>query len=526
MKFSVLICSVLITITGFYVEDSLQVPSRCREVKILNGRMRQKPRGRMVRFYCDPGFKLIGNKYAICIKERLDLTPPICVKTTCSPIEKPENSLMVQKESGAVLMFFCEPGYQLQGPKEIYCTGTAWNDTAPTCKNTRTNPPTSCNFDDPDLCSWEQDPMHDFDWTRHNFRTGRSKIPTGPSHDHTLGSGYNGYYLYTEASGRTENHTARIVSPLYSSNLTEAGCFSFWYHMYGRTIGTLNVFVKAEGETKLGKLMFTKSGNQGNAWWPGFFYLPKVEDNFQIIIEGVRGQGYLSDIAIDDVAILQGNACMDQLNMTKEVTPADDDNDQVEIVNSMQTCNGKCTNFNATLDSSEVCQCDLFCMDRQNCCPDYDEFCFSSTDFDDISTSITEGLQTFSFAPIPISPKDGLDPNPPKWLDDKTSEKPTPSSTQHTLAVTVSSEEVDAQKSSRDPRKFSLSGIIAIVAGIAVVMIVGAGLVIFSVLQVRNNYKKNSRKSALSEDSDVRFLTSDEMLDFNIAKPEDMELPS
>lgn len=37
-----------------------------------------------------------------------------------------------------------------------------------------------------------------------------------------------GHYLYIEASGRLVNDTARIVSPLYNSSLTDSGCFSFW----------------------------------------------------------------------------------------------------------------------------------------------------------------------------------------------------------------------------------------------------------------------------------------------------------
>ena len=58
--------------------------------------------------------------------------------------------------------------------------------------------PTSCDFEKPDLCWWEQDPKHDFDWRRHNFETPSAHIGTGPTYDHTLGPGNNGnnYYQY------------------------------------------------------------------------------------------------------------------------------------------------------------------------------------------------------------------------------------------------------------------------------------------------------------------------------------------
>ena len=52
--------------------------------------------------------------------------------------------------------------------------------------------PSSCDFEKEDLCWWEQDPKHDFDWIRHRFSTPSSHIGTGPTHDHTLGPGNDG----------------------------------------------------------------------------------------------------------------------------------------------------------------------------------------------------------------------------------------------------------------------------------------------------------------------------------------------
>lgn len=52
--------------------------------------------------------------------------------------------------------------------------------------------PLKCDFEKTDLCWWEQDPKHDFDWQRHNFETLSSTIGTGPTHDHTLGAGNSG----------------------------------------------------------------------------------------------------------------------------------------------------------------------------------------------------------------------------------------------------------------------------------------------------------------------------------------------
>lgn len=58
--------------------------------------------------------------------------------------------------------------------------------------------------------------------------------------------------------------------------------------------------------------------------WEG---LTKVSIYFecclQIIIEGVRGSSYVSDIAIDDIAILQGDECIVK-NESTSVTVGDD----------------------------------------------------------------------------------------------------------------------------------------------------------------------------------------------------------
>ncbi|KAF7393160.1 hypothetical protein HZH66_008993 [Vespula vulgaris] len=582
-----------------YSEETQQ--NRCPVVRLLNGRVRARARGRIVRFNCNDGYTLVGNKYSTCIHGQWDTPTPVCVNAECAPLPTPEHALVAKKHDGAILMYFCETGYALIGTSEIYCNGHNWNATAPYCRDTNATAPTRCDFEKPDFCWWEQDPLHDFDWQRHNFETPSSHIGTGPTYDHTLGAGNEGYYLYIEASGRLVNDTARIISPLYNSVLTESGCFSFWYHMYGTAMGALRVYFKTETDINP-QLMFHKEGNQGNQWLHGIFTLPKVDKNFQIIIEGKRGTSYVSDIAVDDIAILQGKECETNTSDIGTTTMTTNNNDQVEIVSASQTCQGKCNNFTTSqlinvepqdeeppVYKVEQCQCTLDCAEYSLCCPDYAEYCVLAFTDDGITQEITEATistttnqnrvnvtkllpnitkavkyetttlsTTINRNHILINPKDDIDPNTTKPRETEVSKpkifvKPTMKTTTlvHVIApITVPktsstkttyksmttttkhievTKQYDPQISVRieKPKKFhhnsgkiGLPGIIGLIIGILSGIIV-VSIVAFFIITRRKTYKRGTGNSSLSEDSDVRFLTSDEILDFNLAKPSD-----
>jgi len=76
-------------------------------------------------------------------------------------------------------------------------------------------------------------------------------------------STHTGSYMYIEASApRRPGQKARLFSP---GNLPTTGtCVTFFYHMYGNTMGTLNVYAKVGGA--LGTPILTTSGNHGNKW--------------------------------------------------------------------------------------------------------------------------------------------------------------------------------------------------------------------------------------------------------------------
>jgi hypothetical protein len=56
--------------------------------------------------------------------------------------------------------------------------------------------------------------------------------------------------------------------------------------MFGKTVGTLNMYYRS-GITET--LLYSVSGNRGNKWMENFVKMPTCIDDFQIVLEGVRG---------------------------------------------------------------------------------------------------------------------------------------------------------------------------------------------------------------------------------------------
>ncbi|KAJ7380810.1 hypothetical protein OS493_007192 [Desmophyllum pertusum] len=127
-----------------------------------------------------------------------------------------------------------------------------------------TKPGGVCDFQQ-DLCSYTQDKTDDFDWTRSKGQTPTSG--TGPLTDHTLGTGL-GYYILFEATGQSAGDKARLMRS-YPKTPSTGNCLTFWYMMYGSSLGTLNVYQKVG--SNLGSAIWNISGDQGRqrTWLKG-----------------------------------------------------------------------------------------------------------------------------------------------------------------------------------------------------------------------------------------------------------------
>ncbi|MCO6439031.1 MAG: S8 family serine peptidase [Phycisphaerae bacterium] len=182
-----------------------------------------------------------------------------------------------------------------------------------------------------------------FDWTRDAAGTPSSS--TGPSGDHTTGSGY---YMYIETSSpRVLGDYAILEGPCLDLTGTSTVDFSFWYHMYGATIGALDVEVSDDCTNWTN--VWSLSGNQGNTWYQANISLDAYAGStIRVRFIGTRGSSYTGDIAIDDIAV-------DASGMPCTSDPECDDGDACTV----DACVGNvCQNAPISCDDGNDCTID------------------------------------------------------------------------------------------------------------------------------------------------------------------------
>ncbi|XP_069034678.1 MAM domain-containing glycosylphosphatidylinositol anchor protein 1 isoform X2 [Lepisosteus oculatus] len=175
-----------------------------------------------------------------------------------------------------------------------------------------------CGFEDDRMCGFTQDQNDKFDWIRQNNLTQNPKrsANTGPIKDRSNTD--EGYYMYIEASSpRVQGDNARLISPIYNVTVSKGAvrsrtpyCISFYYHMHGKHIGSLNVMLRGRSFGGTGPPVWSLSGSQGNSWKQANVTV-SPSGPFQVVFEGVRGSGFEGDIAIDDVSVTKGRCKQD-----------------------------------------------------------------------------------------------------------------------------------------------------------------------------------------------------------------------
>ncbi len=164
-----------------------------------------------------------------------------------------------------------------------------------TCSSTITSYPYTESFESTSG-GWENvSAGDDMDWTRRSGSTGSSN--TGP----TAAQAGN-YYYYTEASGNNSKK-AFLYSPCIDLTGKSGAQLSFYYHMYGATMGSLSLEASIDGTNW--DVLWTLSGNQGNSWTKVDLQLasPYVGNITHLRFTGITGTSYRSDMAIDNIIL-------------------------------------------------------------------------------------------------------------------------------------------------------------------------------------------------------------------------------
>jgi PKD repeat protein len=152
---------------------------------------------------------------------------------------------------------------------------------------------------------WTRNPVTGYHWG--GGQGGTPTGNTGPSADHTSG---NGNYVYAEASFTNPGLTADLESPLVDLSALTTPELVFWYHMFGASLGDLqvDVFDGTAWVTNVDQIV----GDQGNQWFERRVDLSAFAGQ-TIRLRFVAATGIvptqLGDIAIDDLSIDEAPTC-------------------------------------------------------------------------------------------------------------------------------------------------------------------------------------------------------------------------
>ena len=153
-----------------------------------------------------------------------------------------------------------------------------------------------------------------FRWTPNDGETPTSS--TGPANAH---SGI--MYAYAEASHSNYGDIAKLISPVLDlSSLTQPQ-LSFYFHMYGIDMGSL--YVDTFDGTTWTEGVWALSGQQQTSNSDSWIHIDILIPNTvtRIRFRAIRGGGYYSDMAVDDISIVDTPNSIDELSNITAIYP-------------------------------------------------------------------------------------------------------------------------------------------------------------------------------------------------------------
>lgn len=200
--------------------------------------------------------------------------------------------------------------YNLNAWLELATDGNNLNDSVigyqVTTNSIQTNFPDTITFDDftvgtPGvfLNGWSNNPQNTFDWFVNDAGTPSGQ--TGPSGDTTSSAG-TGNYVFYEATNVPQGEQGSFFSGCLDLNATNRPELKFYYHMSGIEMGELHLDLSLNGFL-VQDIIPAIIGDQGTAWNERIVDLTPYKGDVRIIFRAIRGTGYRSDIAVDQITM-------------------------------------------------------------------------------------------------------------------------------------------------------------------------------------------------------------------------------
>lgn len=146
-----------------------------------------------------------------------------------------------------------------------------------------------------DFGVWTQSVNDHLDWTRNSGGTPTSSTGPSAAQDGTT-------YIYTESSSDNSPYKSALLEGVFDLRDASAPMLSFYYHMYGSTMGTL--LIRASADQTHWTTLFSRTGDQGNSWQAANADVSAFAGQVVTIqIIGTTGSSYRSDMALDAISI-------------------------------------------------------------------------------------------------------------------------------------------------------------------------------------------------------------------------------
>lgn len=164
--------------------------------------------------------------------------------------------------------------------------------------------------------NWNNIGGDDFDWTRGSG--GTPSTNTGPA----TGSG-DTWYMFIETSGGVgTGDQAFLESDCFDLTALTNPLISFDYHMYGNSMGTLNLEISTDGVTYTN--IWTLSGDQGDEWFTANIDLAAYGgQTVGFRFTGIDGDSFRGDAAIDKIEIVEQVPMLYSSATTTQASTAD-----------------------------------------------------------------------------------------------------------------------------------------------------------------------------------------------------------